>query len=149
MASRVLLRNPHSSPGEVLNIPPPHWIPYPLIKWTSIKKANSKRGLLCLWSRPFWSHCFGNKLSFTLNSVLAHILILSCAKPRTHSGSWILGSPDPRTSASVPPPFTHILQPHGFNLISCAHLPFLAEVLPMLLPRLHTAFSALPLIHSI
>ena len=41
------------------------------------KEANSAKGrLLCLWSSPFsvsLAHCFNNKLTFTLNSILGQI----------------------------------------------------------------------------
>ena len=49
----VFLRNLHPFPGKILNTPPPYWMPYPQIKWTSVKETNyTKRGLLCLWSKP-------------------------------------------------------------------------------------------------
>ena len=45
-------------------------------------------------------HCFTNRLTFTLNSLLACIWIFSCMKPRTHTGSQTLRSPDAQTPAS-------------------------------------------------
>lgn len=98
MVAGVLTRNLHPFPRKILNIPlPSYWMPYHPIKWMSMKEVNSTReGMLCRWNSH--SHCFTKKLSFTLNSILACIWILSCMKPRNHHGWQTLGSPDPRNA---------------------------------------------------
>ena len=77
------------------------WISSPkfLNKWTEKKKNQIplKGGYFIRGVAHSLSYYITNKLTFTLKSMLAHIWILSCTKPRTHHGWQILGSSDPGT----------------------------------------------------
>lgn len=95
MANRASLRNLCPFPLKILNIYPPHWILYPWIKRTSKRKQMLKGSYTAYGVAHYRSHCFTDKFTYTVNSMLAHLWILSCVKPRAHSRSWILESSDP------------------------------------------------------
>lgn len=70
MAHRASLRNHHLFLGKIMSIPPCYWTPHSLIKWTSVKEANSTEWgcSVCAVAHSL-PHCFTN---CEINSWFSH-----------------------------------------------------------------------------